>query len=763
MAFEEDSNVFGLNNTTQFMQSMQPTQPTQSTQSTQPNSIPTHDSALVMSTRSTELEAHYQQLLERRILALENQLASIEPAEETKATAVAPDAHRKVAKDKQSSGDITQMVEDYATTKVKKDSDPETQCAFMFTEYYKEQSGDRAYDHSGIEVFSKELISKLKETLGELGGIWDDKEESLWSPYRYVVYSWDKLVEQTVVSEEPHIPGSGSESERARETREALADLLECIRTTRELKEYFKTRDANIARQVTSFKDLWAFFPPATRVVASPFMGIRQLFLVEALRDRSTLESGKSYWQIDCIYLDFDTSFSRRSVRFTVTDFEDTKPLKALECYPTKFMDNEEEFLKLCEKQGKMFKTFCFGLKGAAKLFSYHGNATSSGIGLNKPRRMYPSVKGQVIVDWGAWNRWGPGDDIPSMGDTVAVPVDANAWLTSRIRKQGLHSIGDRGFEDRCEDGDLLNEEYALLPPRLLGYVPAKRIFAQFAVKHLSPVEDRDKDQVWNSDLILNEDKKKMIRTLVENHAEMAHKRVPDIVEGKGNGLVILLHGPPGVGKSLTAECVAKATSKPLFTVGVADIGTDSKTVEDKLNKLFSLAAEWDAVLLIDEADVFMEQRGSTDSTLERNALVSVLLRVLEYYEGILILTTNRVLSFDVAIQSRIHLGVMFHDLDEKQTRSIIEVHLAKQIHKLTVAELDVFAQLAAAAVLNGRQIRNVISSAEAMVNGRKSKQITWDDIKSVLNQTKEFQQSLQDYSKQQRANNEAQGRKRGS
>ncbi|KAL9058201.1 MAG: hypothetical protein Q9206_002032 [Seirophora lacunosa] len=790
MAFEEDSIFFGLNNTTQFMQYMQPaqpTQPTQSTQSRQPISIPTHDSALVMSTRSTELDARHQQLLERRIRALENQLASIEPAEETKATAVAPEAHAKtakdtkMAKDKQSSGDITQMpdekveigytvgskshgrkkimifdplkvswrqetpkVEDYATTKVKNDSDPETQCAFMFTEYYKEQSGDRAYDHSGIEVFSKELIGKLKETLGELGGIWDDKKESLRSPYRYIVYSWEKLVEQTVVSEEPHIPGSGSESERARETREALADLLECIRSTRELKEYFKTRDANIARQVTSFKDLWTFFPPATRVVASPFMGTRQLCLVEALKGRSDRESGKTYWQIECIYLDFDTSFSRRMISFKVMDFEDTKPLKALECYPTKFMDNEEEFLKLCEKQGKMFKTFCFGLKGAAKLFSYHGNAASSGIGLNKPQRMYPSVKGQVIVDWEAWNRWGPGDDIPSMGDTVAVPVDANAWLTSRIRKQGLHSIAERGFEDRCKDGDLLNEEYALLPPRLLGYVPAKRIFAQFAVKHLSPVEERDKDQVWNSDLILNEDKKKMIRTLVQNHAQMAHKRVPELVEGKGNGLVILLHGPPGVGKSLTAECVAKATSKPLLTVGVADIGTDSKTVEDNLNKLFSLAAEWDAVLVIDKADVFIEQGGSTDSTLELNALVSVLLRVIEYYEGILILTTNRVLSFNVAIQSRIHLAVMFRDLDENQTRSIIEVHLAKQIHNLSVAELDVFAQLAAEAVLNGRQIRNVISSAEAMVNGRKSKQITWDDIKSVLNQTKEFQQSLQ-------------------
>lgn len=371
-------------------------------------------------------------------------------------------------------------------------------------------------------------------------------------------------------------------------------------------------------------------------------------------------------------------------------------------------------------------------------------------------------MKGRVIVDYRAWNHWGPGDDFANLGDATAEIVDASTWLASTVRKHNLHSIASKAFEVRCKEGDLLDDEYALLPPRLLGYIPVNKKFAQLCVGWLLPVEDKNKDQVWNSDLILDEDKKKIIRTLVENHAQRADKRTPDLVEGKGNGLVILLHVPPGVGKSLTAECVAKATSKPLFTVGLADIGTDSGTVEDRLNKLFSLAAEWDAVLLFDEADVFMEQRGSTDSTLERNALVSVLLRVLEYYEGILILTTNRVLSFDVAVQSRIHLAVMFHDLDENQTRSIIQVHLEKRLHKVPEAMINLFVGRAVGASLNGRQIRNVISAAEAMVNRRESKVITWDDITSVLDHTKEFQSSLQEYSRQQRANNEAQSWKRG-
>ena len=277
---------------------------------------------------------------------------------------------------------------------------------------------------------------------------------------------------------------------------------------------------------------------------------------------------------------------------------------------------------------------------------------------------------------------------------------------------------------------------------------------------------------------MLDEKKKHVIRTLVENHAKLADQRVPDIVEGKGNGLVMLLHGPPGtqilepplpypfqsthscvtgVGKSSTAECVARATSKPLFTVGVADIGTNPKTVENRLSKLFSLAAEWDAVLLIDEADVFMEQRGSNEATLERNALVSVLLRVLEYYEGILILTTNRVLSFDVAIQSRIHLAVMFQDLDEKQTMSVIKVHLAKQYQNLSVYEQESFAMMAQACSLNGRQIRNVVSAAGAMVDSTERKIIGWTDIKAVLDHMKDFQTAINDHSREMRARMEAQ------
>jgi hypothetical protein len=68
-------------------------------------------------------------------------------------------------------------------------------------------------------------------------------------------------------------------------------------------------------------------------------------------------------------------------------------------------------------------------------------------------------------------------------------------------------------------------------------------------------------------------------------------------------------------------ECVAQYTRRPLLRLTVADIGTDEKEMEDILNEWFARGADWGAVILIDEADVFLEKRQVKD--LQRNSLVS--------------------------------------------------------------------------------------------------------------------------------------------
>lgn len=113
---------------------------------------------------------------------------------------------------------------------------------------------------------------------------------------------------------------------------------------------------------------------------------------------------------------------------------------------------------------------------------------------------------------------------------------------------------------------------------------------------------------------------------------------VADLIQGKGEGQIILLHGPPGTGKTLTAgsihsqpldililtealESVAEYTGRPLLTITAADLGHNPISLERNLLTFFRDANDWDAIVLLDEADVYLEKRGIQD--LKRNSIVS--------------------------------------------------------------------------------------------------------------------------------------------
>jgi SpoVK/Ycf46/Vps4 family AAA+-type ATPase len=184
----------------------------------------------------------------------------------------------------------------------------------------------------------------------------------------------------------------------------------------------------------------------------------------------------------------------------------------------------------------------------------------------------------------------------------------------------------------------------------------------------------------------------------------------------------------------LTAESVAEIAEKPLYRVTCGDIGTEPREVEKYLQQVFHLGKIWDCVVLLDEADVFLEQRSLAD--LSRNALVSVFLRTLEYYDGILILTSNRVGTFDEAFKSRIQLALHYENLGLTQRRQIWE-NFAMRLEALQHEEgkdggegkerIDSRAILEGVGDLakhemNGRQIRNAITTARQLALFKKER-----------------------------------------
>jgi hypothetical protein len=144
-----------------------------------------------------------------------------------------------------------------------------------------------------------------------------------------------------------------------------------------------------------------------------------------------------------------------------------------------------------------------------------------------------------------------------------------------------------------------------------------------------------------------------------------------DIVAGKSGGTTVLCAGPPGVGKTLTAEVYAEIIERPLYRVHSGQLGLNAAAMEGALKQALMRAQRWGAVMLIDEADVYIKRR---DDDITMNAVVGVFLRVLEYFNGLLFLTTNRIDDIDEAIVSRCIALIKFHPPNDDARRKIWRV-----------------------------------------------------------------------------------------
>lgn len=184
--------------------------------------------------------------------------------------------------------------------------------------------------------------------------------------------------------------------------------------------------------------------------------------------------------------------------------------------------------------------------------------------------------------------------------------------------------------------------------------------------------------------------------------------------------------------QTLTAEAISEISRRPLYMISSGELGYLPTDIHKNLIRILELAEHWDAVVLLDEADCFLAARDNLD--LARNATVSVFLRELEYYQGILILTTNRATAIDTAFQSRIHFSLQYPDLDLAGRRAIWQ-NFIKMAQRNTKLKLDIdekSLEALAELQLNGRQIKNSMSVAQTVVLKR-SKPLTLETIQTAM------------------------------
>ena len=580
--------------------------------------------------------------------------------------------------------------------------------------------------------------------------------------------------------------GETEKKKKARKTAQIQAAQLKCMikYLDKDYAKIKKTLYPLLAAGKITFELLWTLFRSDTVIYTSTYSAPDEprAFKVQYATKQSSFMKG-TWMEISGNYLDWDgKGFGLGSMEVEIESFQGTRPITSLSCYPLKYHDKAEELKAKLIERGRKFTSL------GGQHYKSH-----KGIGfLKKGRRILKvTTNGRIMVDGFTFRRINPNYPISTIKaadpnfleeekdsededccccdeeeDDGSKPRDLADFDKPKMRTKvvqdkdnNTHFVevevdenGDELQKENCsklaeEDGSIkrefTEEQLLIASPVVLGFDFSTKLWLEFTVNDIH-------DIVWNDgafdSLVLPENQKSIVKALVESHTSKASesKNVDDIITGKGRGLVAVLHGTPGVGKTLTAEGIAELLKCPLYCVSAGELGTNPTDLERELTKILDVAHGWNAVLLLDEADVFLEARTATD--LHRNALVSIFLRQLEYFSGILFLTTNRVNSFDDAFQSRIHIALRYHELDARARRAIWKMFLEKvkalpgvETETFTDADLD---KLARKSNLNGRQIKNSVRSAQALALNEKVP-LSMVHIAKVLDVAESFERDL--------------------
>ncbi|KAI9679733.1 MAG: hypothetical protein M1817_004747 [Caeruleum heppii] len=575
--------------------------------------------------------------------------------------------------------------------------------------------------------------------------------------------------------------------EEAKTVPKDFLDTVEAYRDLKCLLEFLDAEVFSVARGYRScssetiyFRDLWLLFKPgeevyvpANRKAAADRQTVFRVLQVSPGRPMLSAASGEdadrpptkpvNQFALSTYYIDYDgDEFGPCWKIFEIQPYEGEKDITSLSIYPFRYFKDHDKLRSQLLEQGKKFMQF------RKPTHQYYTGRTLTEHPGGKKCELVPrseTIEGAVIVDFkeacrseAAWllvMELPPLLEVDKSETKEDYPLSVwDDWRRKKLIGRKEEVICDEDFIDELRrnatiakhqvlarfehwmidelDGSSFgDDELVLLPKRVCAFILTRRKFALLPLDGLRPVSPGSDG--WK-DLKLAKETKRMVQSQVQMHFEEkkardanseARKAKSDLVSGKGEGLIILLHGPPGVGKTSTAECVAEYLGQPLYPITCGDLGTTAKDVEVALNETFTMAEAWGCVLLLDEADVFLAERQKTD--LKRNALVSVFLRILEYYTGILFLTTNRVGALDEAFNSRIHAKLYFPPFNLKQSRAVWMMNMqrmkARKGSSLIVNESEIMAYAEehhnsnrnTNTQWNGRQIRSAFQTATAL------------------------------------------------
>jgi hypothetical protein len=285
---------------------------------------------------------------------------------------------------------------------------------------------------------------------------------------------------------------------------------------------------------------------------------------------------------------------------------------------------------------------------GADVLFDITGYQNDDDFGPPWRRRARPPATGEQPAARSPIRRYvaiAPTDPTPAFA-IDAVEIDLTGAVTRlttavRARFHERHQIAPAG---QTID-DWVRQLTAVDGDASLGIVAAHRP----AAPSPNPWEASDKQPIEPTPTETLDDL--VASTAVRERFEVA------IAKARSGRCVILLHGPPGTGKSRSASCLAGSLGRGVLRVTAADLRHPHWGVtESRVHDLFVAAKQANAVVVIDEADDWIGQRVRTDSPYAQQT--ATFLTELERFDGALVLTTNRRQALDAAVFRRIDVDI---------------------------------------------------------------------------------------------------------
>ncbi|KAI5924920.1 P-loop containing nucleoside triphosphate hydrolase protein [Camillea tinctor] len=518
-------------------------------------------------------------------------------------------------------------------------------------------------------------------------------------PFQMLFHYWDELHDQL------------DNDALGDDARMHLRLLLEFMKT--EMGPSKEQLETMLECDVIGFSNMWTIFKPGclvyTEVNSYPWV-----LRLEKTAYEENRQVGK-FMEVHCVHTDYDGHCYGQATciihiiqkqRFAA---DNPSKIAELNVKPFKWVETEDMQEKLLER-GMRF----LGI-GGIQVKAYDGLATYK---KDPPSSWYDPNMDKFNAVW------------PSYTETGRIVLDPKTF------KEENYSEGVSVFPMNTDEKQMR----LLCPPYAYGFSLSRKMWCRFYIDNIY-------DITWNRSaldgLVLNEERKSILQALIFSHEFPDTPR--DQTKHKGKGLVMLLHGSPGSGKTLTAESVAEATQKPLITATLGELDQERKPhyFEMRLKHILQYATTWRAVVLLDEADVFLEGRSEAvgDAT-GHNALVAVFLKYLEYFPGIIFLTSNRVLVFDKAMKSRIHLALEYKAPDYDIRRRIWTQYLSaippSEIGLDIEEDMDQFLR----DEVNGREIANCINTARTLARFKGEKLVA-RHIHMLLETRREFDTSL--------------------